>query len=57
MNPGEAKDQCLQLFESKTSFEGTFREPWNSSKALPASDKEIWATTRKNLTQFSPCQK
>jgi len=33
-----------ELSESKTSFEVTFREPWNSSKTFPARDKGIWAT-------------
>jgi hypothetical protein len=48
MNFGETKDQRLQLSESQTSFEDAFRKPWNSSKTLPAKEKEvtIWATTR-----------
>jgi hypothetical protein len=31
------------------SFEDAFQEPWNSSKTLPASDKNTGATTLARL--------
>jgi hypothetical protein len=31
-----------ELSESKTSFEFTFREPWNSSKKFPVREERDW---------------